>query len=168
MQNRNDNNNRNNKPGGMPPNRPKKMQTITMWIVIALIMAALWNIQPMIRKSQIKEVTYTTFMDMSKTGRVIEAQFVDRDVEFIDEGKQKYHTLLPMYPDPEFMTKLTDAGINVSSKKPSKMFAFVMNILPFLLIIGFWLFMMRSMQGGGRKAFSFGKSKAKLFLGGKN
>ncbi len=168
MQNRNDNNrNNNNKPGGMPPNRPKKMQTVTMWIVIALIMAALWNIQPMIRKSQIKEVTYSTFMSMAKSGSIMEAQFVDRDVEYIDADSQKYHTLLPMYPDPDFMKELTSAGINVSSKKPSKMFAFLMNILPFLLIIGFWLFMMRSMQGGGRKAFSFGKSKAKLFLGGK-
>jgi cell division protease FtsH len=35
--------------------------------------------------------------------------------------------------------------------------------LPFLLILGLWIFFIRQMQGGGNKAFSFGKSKAKLF-----
>jgi cell division protease FtsH len=35
------------------------------------------------------------------------------------------------------------------------------------VFIGFWIFMLRSMQGGGKQAFSFGKSKAKLFVGGK-
>jgi len=34
-------------------------------------------------------------------------------------------------------------------------------ILPFLLFIGFWIFLMNQMQGGGSKVMSFGKSKAK-------
>ena len=38
------------------------------------------------------------------------------------------------------------------------------SFLPVLLIIGFWLFMMRQMQGGGggKGAMSFGRSRAKL------
>ena len=35
-------------------------------------------------------------------------------------------------------------------------------LLPFVLLIGFWIFLMRQMQSGGNKALSFGKSKAKL------
>ncbi|HYV25123.1 MAG TPA: ATP-dependent zinc metalloprotease FtsH [Pyrinomonadaceae bacterium] len=35
-------------------------------------------------------------------------------------------------------------------------------LLPFLLIFGFWIFMLRQMQSGGNKALSFGKSRAKL------
>ncbi|MDS9991097.1 ATP-dependent metalloprotease FtsH, partial [Xylella fastidiosa] len=39
----------------------------------------------------------------------------------------------------------------------------VLNFLPVILIIGFWVFIMRQMQGGGAKgAMSFGKSRAKL------
>jgi cell division protease FtsH len=37
--------------------------------------------------------------------------------------------------------------------------------LPWIVLIGFWLFFMRQMQAGGNKAFSFGKSKAKLLSG---
>jgi cell division protease FtsH len=40
---------------------------------------------------------------------------------------------------------------------------FLTYYLPFLLILGLWLFFLRQMQGGGNKAFSFGKSKAKMF-----
>jgi cell division protease FtsH len=35
-------------------------------------------------------------------------------------------------------------------------------LLPFLLIFGFWIFMLRQMQSGGNKRLSFGKSRAKL------
>ena len=37
----------------------------------------------------------------------------------------------------------------------------LINVLPFVLFLGFWLFMMNQMQGGGSKVMSFGKSKAK-------
>src|SRR4029077_554188 len=34
-------------------------------------------------------------------------------------------------------------------------------ILPFVLIFGFWIFLMNQVQGGGSKVMSFGKSRAK-------
>jgi ATP-dependent Zn protease len=40
---------------------------------------------------------------------------------------------------------------------------FMTYYLPFLLILALWLFFLRQMQGGGNKAFSFGKSRAKMF-----
>ena len=38
----------------------------------------------------------------------------------------------------------------------------LVNASPFMLLIGFWIFMMRQMQSGGNKALSFGKSRARL------
>jgi cell division protease FtsH len=38
-------------------------------------------------------------------------------------------------------------------------------MLPYILLIAFWIFLFRQMQAGGNKAFSFGKSKAKLLSG---
>ena len=35
------------------------------------------------------------------------------------------------------------------------------SFLPFILLIGFWIFLMNRMQGGGSKVMSFGKSRAK-------
>jgi cell division protease FtsH len=39
------------------------------------------------------------------------------------------------------------------------------NLLPWLILIGLWLFFFRQVQAGGNRAFSFGKSKAKLLTG---
>src|SRR5205814_4495563 len=39
--------------------------------------------------------------------------------------------------------------------------ALIGSFLPFLLLIGFWIFLMKQVQGGGSKVMSFGKSRAK-------
>ena len=44
----------------------------------------------------------------------------------------------------------------------SSFVSLLINVLPFVLFIGLWLFIMNRMQGGGGKVMSFGKSKAKL------
>jgi cell division protease FtsH len=50
-----------------------------------------------------------------------------------------------------------DAGVSITS--------WIINFVPWLLFIGFYLFLFKQMQAGGNKAFSFGKSKAKLLSG---
>ncbi len=72
---------------------------------------------------------------------------------------------------PELVKDITDLllereSIEVTFDAPSEniFLVIITNLAPFLLIIFFWLFMMRSMQGGGGQVMNFGKSKAKLFL----
>ena len=57
-----------------------------------------------------------------------------------------------------------DVSVRSEDAKPS-ILAWIVNFLPWLLLIGFYLFFFRQMQAGGNKAFSFGKSKAKLLTG---
>jgi len=61
-------------------------------------------------------------------------------------------------------------GIDVKSVEPnfSQYIFALFYILPIVLIIGFWIFFMRQMQQGGNKAFTFGKSKARLINESKN
>jgi len=56
-----------------------------------------------------------------------------------------------------FVPKVTDESGSASYLWPALYY-----LLPFLLIFGFWIFMLRQMQSGGNKALSFGKSRAKL------
>ena len=64
------------------------------------------------------------------------------------------------------MKDLKDKGnipkINVKEVSHNDWMTIIMSALPFVLIIGFWIFMMRQMQAGGNKAMSFGKSRARL------
>ncbi|MGA2011034.1 MAG: ATP-dependent zinc metalloprotease FtsH [Solirubrobacteraceae bacterium] len=72
------------------------------------------------------------------------------------------------YPDSYAPTLITDAsndvpqqGFNVQSKSSSGWLSLLTYILPFVIFIGFWIFLMNQVQGGGSKVMSFGKSRAK-------
>ncbi len=153
-----------------PGNQPKKgfpkfkrTQSITLWIVILLFLIIAYNMY--MRQDDIKTVTYSEFIAMAEQGSIVRAVFNDRDVQFWNLSNQKFQTHMP-YDDPTLIRDLAKK-VNISSQKPSKFLAILVGWLPFLVFIGFWIFMMRSMQGGGNKAFSFGKSRARLFVGGK-
>ncbi|MCX6637436.1 MAG: ATP-dependent zinc metalloprotease FtsH, partial [Acidobacteria bacterium] len=72
-------------------------------------------------------------------------------------------TLVPVnYPD--LYKALRDKGVNVEIKDSgsSNWVSILVNAIPFILLLAFWIFMMRQMQSGGNKALSFGKSRARL------
>src|SRR5579884_1145419 len=63
----------------------------------------------------------------------------------------------------EFANALNKDGISYNSKGTGgfSWTALIGSFLPFLLLIGFWIFLMNQVQGGGSKVMSFGKSRAK-------
>jgi cell division protease FtsH len=52
-------------------------------------------------------------------------------------------------------------GLNIQSKSSNGWLSLLTYILPFIIFIGFWIFLMNQVQGGGSKVMSFGKSRAK-------
>src|SRR4029077_16367824 len=66
------------------------------------------------------------------------------------------------YPDLIRILREKGVVINVKESSNSSWVNILVNASPFLLLIGFWIFMMRQMQTGGNKALSFGKSRARL------
>jgi cell division protease FtsH len=64
------------------------------------------------------------------------------------------------------LDKLRASGTTIVGERSRTTFGGVLlAALPYILLFGFWLFLFRQMQAGGAKAFSFGKSKAKLLTG---
>ncbi|REJ79533.1 MAG: ATP-dependent zinc metalloprotease FtsH [Acidobacteria bacterium] len=101
-----------------------------------------------------------------------EAYFKASQVEFTDANGDKYVTTIGSDPMRELLINKIEAHneANASSKierkedPPSSGWGWLVliQILPFLLLVGFLAFTLRQMQAGGNKALSFGKSKAKL------
>ncbi len=60
--------------------------------------------------------------------------------------------------------QLRDKGVRISIKEVTRgdWITLLVNAAPLVLLVGFWVFMMRQMQAGGNKALSFGKSRARL------
>src|SRR5919112_3610881 len=74
--------------------------------------------------------------------------------------------LLPISDWNEEMERLRAHKVEIEAQEARQGFGtYLMTFLPYLLLIGFWIFLFRQMQAGGAEAFSFGKSKAKLLTG---
>ena len=79
------------------------------------------------------------------------------------DGKTKYETGYPENYEPRLIPLLrkNDVALSVKGKGGSSWLSLLTYILPFILLLGFWIFLMNSVQGGGSRVMSFGKSRAK-------
>src|ERR1035437_8972364 len=90
----------------------------------------------------------------------------DHDVHRVDEplsAQQGFHTQVPAnYP--KLYDLLNDKKVNINIKDTSSggWVSILLNASPSIVLLAFWIFMMRQMQRGGNKALSFGKSRARL------
>jgi len=155
-------------PNKKPNLTPKlnRTQSITFWVVALLLIAVLFQFTKL-GQADIKKITFTQFEQLSKSGEIKEVNIDGRNIIAAGVSGVKFTTYLPFIPDSTYIKELVANGINIDSRRPSMMKGFLFNILPFIILIGFWWFMMRGMRGGAGQAFSFGKSKARLFAGGK-
>src|SRR6202789_3384087 len=77
--------------------------------------------------------------------------------------KETYEIGFIEQASPQLFAVLEKDGVpfNVESEKSSGLLGLPTNLLPFALFLGFWIFLMNQVQGGGSKVMSFGKSRAK-------
>ncbi|MFN2565691.1 MAG: ATP-dependent zinc metalloprotease FtsH, partial [Gemmatimonadaceae bacterium] len=100
-----------------------------------------------------------------QAGKVVRGEFRDR-IAVNSRDVKRFTTQLPMENSPDELKELNARRVQIQAEdaRPS-ITAWILNFLPWLLLIGFYLFLFKQMQAGGAKAFSFGKSKAKLLTG---
>ena len=83
---------------------------------------------------------------------------------------QHFVTYLPTFQGQDLLNQLNAKKVSITIEPPeegSTFWSFVLSMLPWVLILGFWFFMMRraqqQIQGGAGGLFTFGQSKAKLY-----
>jgi cell division protease FtsH len=80
----------------------------------------------------------------------------------------KFRTNLPSFQGEDILTVMRDKGVRITvqpEESLSPFWQFIVGLLPWVLIIGIWILIMRraqGVQGGPGGLFSFGASKAKL------
>jgi cell division protease FtsH len=88
-------------------------------------------------------------------------------VEFVGRGGEEGRKVKVAYPSPEslrdFEKTIIAEGVLFDSKSTggSPWWSLLTSLLPFVILIAFWIFLMNQVQGGGSKVMSFGKSRAK-------
>ena len=137
------------------------MKNMALWLVIILSMILLFGIFSQSQTGR-KELNFSEFLARVEQGEVAEVELKGSSIT----GKLKDGTPFQTYAaeDPELVPSLRKQGVVISAKpvEQTPWWSLVLNWLPMLLFIGVWVFFMRQMQGGGAKALSFGKARARL------
>ena len=138
------------------------LQKIGVWLIVGLVLFTVFK--QFDKPKDQTQVTYSQFMDDAKIGKVKRVDVQGRTLQVTPNDGSKYSIISP--GDIWMVGDLMKYGVQVTGKaddEPNMFVSALYYLGPTLLIIGFWFFMMRQMQGGGKGgAFSFGKSKARL------
>jgi cell division protease FtsH len=118
--------------------------------------------------SNIEKISYTQFISKIKEGTIQEVTIDGQNVTGTYVNGNKFSTTLPPFDDPNLPNLLIEKNINTTIKPTSNSgtwWYILSNIGSVILIIFFWMIMMRSLSGGANsQVFNFGKSKARLFI----
>ncbi|MEP7324473.1 MAG: ATP-dependent metallopeptidase FtsH/Yme1/Tma family protein, partial [Gemmatimonadota bacterium] len=149
-------------------------KNLALWVLVALLAMALFQ---MMRRqgSPSQEFTYTDFnRELGKNNiarvEVIDGKRLQGDFRspVVQGGTpaQRFTVLLPIKDSEDFLKRIEAAGVPISAKEPKGgLTTIIIAALPWVVILGLWFFLLRQLQAGGSRAFSFGKSKAKLLSG---
>ena len=142
------------------------IKTIIFWVFLICIAVLLWQVIRSGKTKPEKAINFTEFVNYVQAGKVKNVSMTGNDIhgEFTDAGQGGFHTLVPAnYPDVTRMLLEKNVVIDVKdASSGNQWISLIVNASPFILLLAFWIFMMRQMQSGGNKALSFGKSRARL------
>ncbi len=147
----------------------KPRSGLTTLIIIALVLSALFlYLSP--TEKEIKEIPLSTFIDSVKIGDVTEVKVSDNRLNVtLKDGKQVYAIKEPGQNISEILSGVpvdvrAKVKIQITDTESSDFWMnLLISVVPFLLIVGFFLFMFRQAQSTNNQALSFGKSRARLF-----
>ena len=138
------------------------VKSLILWLVVAAVMMTAY--QSFNSASNGNVTDYTTFITDIENGQVRQAKFEDNEILVTKADGAKYTTVIPL-EDKNLLNDLLNKKVKVEGT-PQERRGLLSQILiawfPMLLLIGVWVFFMRQMQGGGGKAMSFGKSRARM------
>ena len=140
-------------------------KNLLIWAVIAFVLIAVFS-KFSVPTPQASSIPYSEFLNNVHNGGVKEVEIKGQTIVGLTSNDDKFVTYSPP-DDPQLVADLLKYNVKFQASKPEERSIFweiVISWVPFLLIIGLWIYIMRQMQGGGggRGAMSFGKSRARM------
>jgi cell division protease FtsH len=152
----------------------RNSRTLSFWVLFVLVSILLVQLfSP--QQPDARELSYTEVRQQLTAGNIQSVTIIDgktvegelRSPITTPRGETRSFKMTLPTRDPEgFVSELQGAGVEIRGREAAQnWWVMVIGILPWILILGIWIFMLRQMQGGGSKAFQFGKSKARVLTG---
>jgi cell division protease FtsH len=141
------------------------VKTVLFWLLIGVSALLLWQVVKSARDGQ-KDAELKTSQFMNEVEQNNVQEFVVNGMEVrgkLRNGSAFHTTAPPTYFTPEMLKSLDSKGVSNDFRDINGgNWAWVIQVVPIVLIGAVWIFMIRQMQTGGNKALSFGKSRARL------
>ena len=138
------------------------VKNLILWVVVAVVMMTAY--QSFNAASNGGVTDYTTFISDIENNQVRQVKFEDNEILVTKGDGARYTTIIPL-EDKDLLNDLLKKKIKIEGTPPERrglLSQILISWFPMLLLIGVWVFFMRQMQGGGGKAMSFGKSRARM------
>jgi cell division protease FtsH len=140
------------------------IKTLVFWVVLICVAVLLFTVVKTGQGPKEQQISFSELLDKIQNGEVAEVNISGSDVHGLYQNRQLgLHTNIPPnYPDIYNLLRSKNVAIKYNDASQNNWLGILLNASPFIVLLGFWIFMMRQMQSGGNKALSFGKSRARL------
>lgn len=138
-------------------------RNMALWAMIALLMLALFNMFSSQGSQPKTQLTYSQLMQQVESGQIADVTLKGQNLTGTTVTGSLFSSFVPR--DDSMISTMLKNKVNVKAEPQDESpwyMTLLISWLPMLLLIGVWVFFMRQMQGGGGKAMSFGRSKARM------
>jgi cell division protease FtsH len=141
------------------------LRNFALWVIIVLLLLALFTLfQNPGQRASSQDISFSQLLSEVDQNHVRDVVIQGPDIHGTFTNGSSFQTYAPN--DPTLVKRLYDAKVNINAKAPGDNVPWFVSLLvswlPFIALIGVWIFLSRQMQGGAGKAMGFGKSRAKM------
>ncbi len=141
------------------------LRNFALWVIIVLLLLALFTLfQNPGQRAASQDISFSQLLTEVDANRVRDVVIQGPEIHGTFTNGSTFQTYAPS--DPTLVKRLYDAKVSITAKPPGDNVPWFVSLLvswlPFIALIGVWIFLSRQMQGGAGKAMGFGKSRAKM------
>ena len=141
------------------------LRNLALWVIIVLLLLALFTLfQNPGQRTVSQDISFSQLLNEVEQGRVRDVVIQGPEIHGSFSDGRSFNTYAPN--DPSLVQRLYGKGVTITARPLQDNVPWFVSLLvswlPFIALIGVWIFLSRQMQGAGGKALGFGKSRAKL------
>jgi cell division protease FtsH len=141
------------------------LRNFALWVIIVLLLLALFTLfQNPGQRASSQDITFSQLLSEVDQNKVRDVVIQGPEIHGTFTNGASFQTYAPN--DPTLVKRLYEGKVAITAKPPGDNVPWFVSLLvswlPFIALIGVWVFLSRQMQGGAGKAMGFGKSRAKM------
>jgi cell division protease FtsH len=141
------------------------LRNFALWVIIVLLLLALFTLfQNPGQRASSQDISFSQLLAEVDQGHVRDVVIQGPEIHGTFTNGSSFQTYSPN--DPTLVSRLYNGKVQITAKPPGDNVPWFVSLLvswlPFIALIGVWIFLSRQMQGGAGKAMGFGKSRAKM------